>query len=117
MPTATITGFETVHRGAETLSGVVEINAGPNGQIDMDHLRQLLTHYRGRIAGIMIMNSNTAPGAPGYVAHVGGGPTARQQSSRAKSDNTYRTSHLVKGLLASGGGNIASGEDSSIRRR
>ena len=32
--TATMAGFETVQRGAETLAGVVEINAGPNGQID-----------------------------------------------------------------------------------
>src|SRR5262249_52950866 len=37
-----------------------EINAGPNGQIDLDHLRQLLTRYRGRIAGIMITNPNTS---------------------------------------------------------
>ena len=47
-------------RGAETLSGVVEINAGSNGQIAMDHLRQLLDRYRGRIAGIMITNPNTS---------------------------------------------------------
>jgi glycine dehydrogenase len=58
--TATMAGFETVQRGAETLSGVVEINAGPNGQIDMDHLRHLLERYRGRIAGIMITNPNTS---------------------------------------------------------
>jgi len=30
--TATMAGFETVQRGAETLSGVVEINAGPTGK-------------------------------------------------------------------------------------
>jgi glycine dehydrogenase len=53
-------GFETVQRGTETLSGVVEINAGPHGQIDLDHLRQLLTRYRGRVAGIMITNPNTS---------------------------------------------------------
>jgi glycine dehydrogenase len=58
--TATMAGFETVQRGAEILSGVVEINAGPNGQIAMDHLRQLLDRYRGRIAGIMITNPNTS---------------------------------------------------------
>ncbi len=58
--TATMAGFETVQRGAETLSGVVEIHAGSNGQIDLDHLRQLLTRYRGRIAGIMITNPNTS---------------------------------------------------------
>jgi len=58
--TATMAGFETVQHGAETLSGVVEIHAGSNGQIDLDHLRQLIDHYRGRIAGIMITNPNTS---------------------------------------------------------
>ena len=58
--TATMAGFETVQRGAETLSGVVEINAGSNGQIDMDHLCQILDRYRGRIAGIMVTNPNTS---------------------------------------------------------
>jgi glycine dehydrogenase len=58
--TATMAGFETVQHGAATLSGVVEINAGPNGQIDLDHLQQLIDRYRGRIAGIMITNPNTS---------------------------------------------------------
>ncbi|MGE3536345.1 MAG: aminomethyl-transferring glycine dehydrogenase subunit GcvPB [Candidatus Tectimicrobiota bacterium] len=58
--TATMAGFETVQRGAETLAGVVEIQAGANGQIDLEHLRQLLERYRGRVAGIMITNPNTS---------------------------------------------------------
>ncbi len=58
--TATMAGFETVQRGAEMLSGVVEIQAGVNGQIDMAQLTQLLERYRGRIAGIMITNPNTS---------------------------------------------------------
>ncbi|MBM3223546.1 MAG: aminomethyl-transferring glycine dehydrogenase subunit GcvPB, partial [Candidatus Tectomicrobia bacterium] len=58
--TATMAGFETVQRGTETLSGVVEIQAGPNGQIAMDHLHALLRRYQGRIAGIMITNPNTS---------------------------------------------------------
>jgi len=58
--TATMAGFETAQQGAATLSGVVEINAGPNGQIDLDHLRQLIDRYRGCIAGIMITNPNTS---------------------------------------------------------
>jgi glycine dehydrogenase len=58
--TATMAGFETVQRGRDVLSGVVEIGAGANGQIDLDHLRQLLDRYPGRIAGIMITNPNTS---------------------------------------------------------
>jgi glycine dehydrogenase len=58
--TATMAGFTTVSKGNEILSGVVEINAGTNGQMDMAQLRQLLERYRGRVAGIMITNPNTS---------------------------------------------------------
>ena len=58
--TATMAGFATIQNGEETLAGVVEINAGPNGQIDMAHLRHLLERYRGRVAGIMVTNPNTS---------------------------------------------------------
>lgn len=58
--TATVAGFETVQQGAETLSGVVEIQAGPHGQMDLDHLRHLLKRHSGHIAGIMITNPNTS---------------------------------------------------------
>lgn len=58
--TATMAGFETVQQGAETLAGVVEIEAGPHGQMDRDHLQQLLRRHRGHIAGIMITNPNTS---------------------------------------------------------
>lgn len=58
--TATMAGFITIQKGSEVLSGVVEINADRNGQIDRAHLRQLVNQYRGRIAGIMITNPNTS---------------------------------------------------------
>jgi len=58
--TATMAGFETVHRGSDVLSGVVEIEAGPNGQMNIDHVRELLARYRGRVAGVMITNPNTS---------------------------------------------------------
>jgi glycine dehydrogenase len=58
--TATMAGFTTLSKGNEVLSGIVEINAGTNGQIDMEQLRQLLEQYRGRVAGIMITNPNTS---------------------------------------------------------
>jgi glycine dehydrogenase len=58
--TATMAGFHTEQKGDEVLAGVVEIQAAPNGQIDLQHLRSLLERYRGRIAGIMITNPNTS---------------------------------------------------------
>jgi glycine dehydrogenase len=58
--TATMAGFTTVQKGDDILSGVVEIDAGANGQIDLAHLQQLLERYRGRVAGIMITNPNTS---------------------------------------------------------
>jgi glycine dehydrogenase len=58
--TATMAGFTTTQKGNDVLSGVVEINAGVNGQIDLEHLHTLLERYRGRIAGIMITNPNTS---------------------------------------------------------
>ena len=58
--TATMAGFETVHRGNDVLSGVVEIEAGPNGQMNIEHVRELLVRYRGRVAGVMVTNPNTS---------------------------------------------------------
>jgi glycine dehydrogenase len=58
--TATMAGFETVQQGGVSVSGIVEIKAGAHGQIDIGHLQQLLEHYHGRIAGIMITNPNTS---------------------------------------------------------
>jgi glycine dehydrogenase len=58
--TATIAGFTTIQKGDDVLAGVVEIDAGANGQIDMAHLQNLLERYRGRVAGIMITNPNTS---------------------------------------------------------
>jgi glycine dehydrogenase len=58
--TATVAGFTTIQKGDEVLAGVVEIDAGSNGQIDLAHLRHLLERYRGRVAGIMITNPNTS---------------------------------------------------------
>ena len=58
--TATVAGYTTIQKGNDVLSGVVEIDAGSNGQIDRTHLRQLIERYPGRIAGIMITNPNTS---------------------------------------------------------
>ncbi len=58
--TASVAGYITVEKGGEVLSGVAEINAGRNGQIDREHLNHLIEHYQGRIAGIMITNPNTS---------------------------------------------------------
>jgi glycine dehydrogenase len=58
--TATMAGFETVQRGGEIVSGVVEIDAVPSGQMNLEHVRQLLARYPERIAGIMITNPNTS---------------------------------------------------------
>jgi glycine dehydrogenase len=58
--TATVAGFETIQRGNEVLSGVVEIEAGPNGQMNVEHVRELLGRYQGRVAGVMITNPNTS---------------------------------------------------------
>lgn len=58
--TATVAGFETIQQGGKTIAGVVEIDAGADGQMDMPHLRHLLAKYQGRIAGIMITNPNTS---------------------------------------------------------
>ena len=58
--TATMAGFTTIQKGDDVLAGVVEIDAGANGQIDMAHLQGLLERYRGRVAGIMITNPNTS---------------------------------------------------------
>ncbi len=58
--TATMAGFETTQRGSDVLSGVVEIEADANGQMNIDHVRDLLARYQGRIAGIMVTNPNTS---------------------------------------------------------
>jgi glycine dehydrogenase len=58
--TATMAGFTTIQKGDDVLAGVVEIDAGANGQIDMAHLQALLERYRGHVAGIMITNPNTS---------------------------------------------------------
>ncbi len=58
--TATMAGFETVQRGNAVLSGVVEIEADANGQMNIEHVRELLARYRGRVAGVMITNPNTS---------------------------------------------------------
>lgn len=58
--TATMAGFNTAEHGGEVVSGVVEINAGQNGQIDLTHLRQLVDRYGQQIAAVMITNPNTS---------------------------------------------------------
>jgi glycine dehydrogenase len=38
----------------------VEIEAGANGQMNVEHVRELLARYQGRVAGVMITNPNTS---------------------------------------------------------
>ena len=48
--TASVAGFENI----------IELDATPTGEIDLDHLEQILQHYDNRVAGIMITNPNTS---------------------------------------------------------
>ncbi|MBW7876822.1 MAG: aminomethyl-transferring glycine dehydrogenase subunit GcvPB [Candidatus Cloacimonetes bacterium] len=56
--TATVAGYEA---GVKTdkFSGIQLIEADSSGQMDIDHLKSLLTQFCGRIAGIMVTNPNT----------------------------------------------------------
>ena len=57
--TATMAGFRTFGRG-ENQTGIVTIKANSRGQIDMDNMKECLSMYGERIAGIMITNPNTS---------------------------------------------------------
>lgn len=57
--TATVAGFQT--RVVDGVAyGVVEIEADSTGQMDMDHLEDLVEKYGHRICGVMVTNPNTS---------------------------------------------------------
>ncbi|MGC9450850.1 MAG: aminomethyl-transferring glycine dehydrogenase subunit GcvPB [Oceanipulchritudo sp.] len=56
--TAVMAGYRTgKFDGLQT--GIVLLESGPDGTIDMDDLREKVVRYRDRLAGIMITNPNT----------------------------------------------------------
>jgi glycine dehydrogenase len=57
--TAAMAGFETKKVDGVDY-GIVSLNANSEGEIDIDHLKELLGKYDGRVAGIMITNPNTS---------------------------------------------------------
>lgn len=57
--TATMAGYETKGRG-ESATGIVSIDANSEGQIDFDQLKEVVSIYGERIAGIMVTNPNTS---------------------------------------------------------
>lgn len=57
--TATMAGF-LAKPGVKPASGVVLVEANAEGQIDLNHLENLLEQYAGRVAGIMVTNPNTS---------------------------------------------------------
>jgi glycine dehydrogenase len=57
--TATMAGYETKKVG-DTIYGIVLIEAGPDGMMNMDQLRELIKTHSHKIAGIMVTNPNTS---------------------------------------------------------
>lgn len=57
--TATMAGFITKGRG-EAATGIITIEANPQGQIHMESLKEKVEMYGERISGIMITNPNTS---------------------------------------------------------
>jgi glycine dehydrogenase len=57
--TATMAGFDT--KMVDGIAyGIITIQAAEDGQIDMNHLRQVVEEYNKRISGIMVTNPNTS---------------------------------------------------------
>ncbi len=57
--TATMAGYITKGTG-NNKTGIVTIDANPNGEIDFNQLKEQVEIYGNRIAGIMITNPNTS---------------------------------------------------------
>ncbi len=57
--TATMAGYITKGAG-DKKTGIVTVNANPQGEIDFDQLKAQVETYGHRIAGIMITNPNTS---------------------------------------------------------
>ena len=56
--TATMAGFKS--KNADGVPGLQLIDADSSGQVDMKQLREVISEYDSRIAGIMVTNPNTS---------------------------------------------------------
>jgi len=56
---ATVAGFETKNEKGVAY-GIITLEATPNGQIDLEKLKQVLQEHGARVAGIMVTNPNTS---------------------------------------------------------
>jgi glycine dehydrogenase len=68
--TAAMAGFEL--QTNDKLNGIQLVEAGPDGQIDIEQLRGLVERFGERIAGIMITNPNTSGIAEIRFAEIAG---------------------------------------------
>lgn len=57
--TATMAGFETKKQNG-TQFGIVEVSAYANGEMNIEHVRELIEKYGERISGVMVTNPNTS---------------------------------------------------------
>ncbi len=57
--TATVAGFQT-RVVNDVAYGIVEIEADPTGQMDMEHLETIVEKFGNRICGVMVTNPNTS---------------------------------------------------------
>ncbi|MDC1175445.1 aminomethyl-transferring glycine dehydrogenase subunit GcvPB, partial [Bacteriovoracaceae bacterium] len=57
--TATMAGYIS-GRTKDGQTGIITINANDDGQIDFDQLKEVVSKYNERIAGIMVTNPNTS---------------------------------------------------------
>ena len=57
--TAAVAGLETKKIDGVQY-GIVEIEAGENGEMDMDNVKALVEEYGERILGVMVTNPNTS---------------------------------------------------------
>ncbi len=57
--TATMAGFVTKKVAGQEY-GIVEISAYPSGEMDFEHVKELVAKFGNRIAGVMVTNPNTS---------------------------------------------------------
>lgn len=57
--TATVAGFETKIENGKTY-GIVLIEANETGKMNLNHVKELVSTYQNRIAGMMVTNPNTS---------------------------------------------------------
>lgn len=56
--TAVMAGFEPTF--SEEKGGIITLNKGDDGEMDLDELKTILRNYGARVAGMMVTNPNTA---------------------------------------------------------